>query len=502
MKLSFVQLALFAAVAGAPSSANADGTCEDDVYWVFHHKKNKRARYCRDVERKPQKFCPTIGLDGRSGAEACPRACGSCTDIDDEEDGAPGMCENDQSWRITSKNGRRIRDCDWVSRRPDKFCSLRGDDGRLASDACFNECGCPDDEDTPNNDYPTKQPTPAPTPARTDRPTPSPTPPPTPANNPTSSYNIEFDMIGVGRAELYTDARNMWESVITGDIPDNSFLGGQSHQSSGCAPYPSVIDDLHICAKEVGIDGPGGVLGRAGADWIRTGSGLALSGTMEFDRVDVNAYSDKSWAAVIKHEMGHIIGISGSWSRQGYGTNVVSNNVYIGAKGLDVWNNDWGCVGTPPIETDGGSGTAGGHWDEVCFGSELMTGYINTWGSASNPLSQLSIAALSDMGYDVDFSQADSSYRPYSSCCQNGGRRKLAKNLRGLQEGEEGIENVKDLSEAGYALAEEYGRMALTEKKATAPKERIQGDLVYVGDLFTSVIVEEEGELFEVEVYA
>ena len=31
-----------------------------------------------------------------------------------------------------------------------------------------------------------------------------------------------------------------------------------------------------------------------------------------------------------------------------------------------------------PVEQDGGSGTAGSHWDEETFGNELMTGYVNT----------------------------------------------------------------------------------------------------------------------------
>ena len=81
---------------------------------------------------------------------------------------------------------------------------------------------------------------------------------------------------------------------------------------------------------------------------------------MQFDRDDAANFSDENWGNVIEHEMGHIIGIGSIWSIDGWETQIYANNIYQGPQGLDVWQNDWGCVGTPPIELDGGSGTAGG----------------------------------------------------------------------------------------------------------------------------------------------
>lgn len=56
------------------------------------------------------------------------------------------------------------------------------------------------------------------------------------------------------------------------------------------------------------------------------------------------------------------------------------------------------------VETDGGAGTAGGHWDEETYFDELMTGYIgylNGDGSYDNTnyLSDWSVASLADLGY-------------------------------------------------------------------------------------------------------
>ena len=73
-----------------------------------------------------------------------------------------------------------------------------------------------------------------------------------------------------------------------------------------------------------------------------------------------------------------------------------ANNDFTGANSVDVWQNEWGCSGFPPIETDGGAGTAGGHWDEEIFGNEIMTGFLN---SGANPISRVTIGAMEDMGY-------------------------------------------------------------------------------------------------------
>ena len=48
-------------------------------------------------------------------------------------------CPDDDSWMYTSS--RRIRTCEWVSKRPEKRCNQVGDDDRLASEACYESCG-------------------------------------------------------------------------------------------------------------------------------------------------------------------------------------------------------------------------------------------------------------------------------------------------------------------------------------------------------------------------
>lgn len=57
-----------------------------------------------------------------------------------------------------------------------------------------------------------------------------------------------------------------------------------------------------------------------------------------------------------------------------------------------------------PLENTGGAGTPDIHWRELIFDHELMTGVLDA-GNA--PFSQLSLAALADMGYQVNLNATD-----------------------------------------------------------------------------------------------
>ena len=72
--------------------------------------------------------------------------------------------------------------------------------------------------------------------------------------------------------------------------------------------------------------------------------------------------------------MQHVIGIGTLWDNAGVVIeDPVGTFTYTGARAIDVWQNDWGCTtARPPIEADGGPGTAGGHWDEDCMADEVQ----------------------------------------------------------------------------------------------------------------------------------
>lgn len=203
---------------------------------------------------------------------------------------------------------------------------------------------------------------------------------------------LEFEGLKQEHKNAFQRAKMVWERVITGDLPAVT-IGGR------------YVDDLLIFAKGVEMDGRGGVLGQAGPNYIRLSNNLPITGVMEFDTHDLeDMHSDGSLVDVIVHEMGHVLGIGTLWSHLVEGL-ATDDPVFVGANAMREYGQLIGAPPTPvPVENTGGPGTRGGHWRESVFDSELMTGWIDR---GKNPLSRITIAALADLGYEVNMRVAD-----------------------------------------------------------------------------------------------
>ncbi|WP_435018073.1 pre-peptidase C-terminal domain-containing protein [Tundrisphaera sp. TA3] len=203
----------------------------------------------------------------------------------------------------------------------------------------------------------------------------------------------------------FDNAAARWESIIVGDLPNATYNG-------------IAVDDLLIDASSVAIDGPGGVLGQAGPDSIRSASRLPIHGTMQFDTADLASMeSNGTLTEVILHEMGHVLGIGTIWQMLGLLSGAgTANPQFLGTRAIAEYNAIFGtnASGVPVEGTPAPAGTRDGHWRESLFGNELMTGYIS---AASNPISRITVASLADIGYTVNMAAADS-YTPTSSAIQ------------------------------------------------------------------------------------
>jgi hypothetical protein len=209
-----------------------------------------------------------------------------------------------------------------------------------------------------------------------------------------AGYDIQINFSGtwtVALQKAFIDASEYLSTVILGDVADVT------------APRRFATDDITISASLKDIDGVNGIIGQAGPTVWRTANYLPAGGTMEFDIADAQAMLDEgNWLVVVFHEMMHTLGFGTMWANMGLLSGSVAEGdlVFTGenanAAYLAEFANDAFDYGVP-VETDGGSGTAGGHWDEETFANEVMTGYIDP----ANFLSGMTIAALEDMGYDT-----------------------------------------------------------------------------------------------------
>ena len=208
----------------------------------------------------------------------------------------------------------------------------------------------------------------------------------------------------------FIESADFLSSTIAGDLEDVTYNG-------------ELIDDIVIDAKLVEIDGSGGVLGRAGPTVVRstdgvTPDGLTVKAVMEFDIADAFDYDAAGlFKDIVQHEMMHCLGFGTLWEYQDLIDTYVDDNGtrrpvddtfdfrFTGDAAVaeyevefaNIWLADANSNLGIPVETDGGPGTAGGHWDDATFTNELMTGYIDN----ENFMSDMSIASLADMGYTL-----------------------------------------------------------------------------------------------------
>ncbi|KAL7427355.1 hypothetical protein ACHAXH_001982 [Discostella pseudostelligera] len=329
-----------------------------------------------------------------------------------------------------------------------------------------------------------------------------------------TKYNVDLSLQVMNLAVNKGIAQGIdrWMNIIVGDLPDVDNTDGKYYVDEYfCTeiPYPSVIDDTYLCVIEGEIDGAGrdgesNILGFYAYGNLRPDTGLPFEGAIGFDTYNAAQLLAQPghWEAYILSMMGYYIGFTLLISVDGP-TDFLLNNptvTYIGENGLRVWQQDWGCSGTPPLIVDVSAEYPTVFWDSACLVNELFTENFNLEGK----LSKLTIAAFEDMGYEVDYSAADQYDVADILCCNVG----AGGTLTGAKQASPTQGPV--LSEAGKAYATTYGFKVLDEKREElASRRRLQ-----LGNIFTgvdeemtartnnsiTVIIEENGIIFDVTV--
>lgn len=209
-------------------------------------------------------------------------------------------------------------------------------------------------------------------------------------------FNIAINWVGTwtqSQMQSVMQAAEMISDIIIGDLP----------ATNG-------IDDVRISAQMTAIDGAGNYFGKGGYTALRSDSLLASDGYLKLDSADIGtmeAYNLVDDFAF--HEILHALGFGLTWSAMGLTTTSPDGQLrFTGENATLAYKNVYASIAANdkyadmgvPIEMDGGSSTAGKHWDEIIFKSEIMTGSQST---AGNVVSDMTIGALQDMGYQTIF---------------------------------------------------------------------------------------------------
>lgn len=233
---------------------------------------------------------------------------------------------------------------------------------------------------------------------------------------------IDTNLSAAKKLEVEQAVRR-WEEIITADLADVNNLSIEANQCDDGdenlfpMPFSGSVDDLQIDVAAGTLDGAGGTLAFAGPCVQRQdGRQLPVYGVLFIDSEDAN---DASFIGTIVHELGHVLGIGTLWEQP--------SNDYLSYTGktadtrcddLNPIPNDLGYTapravaeyaalggtGNVPVENGVGPGSNCGHWREAVFNNELMDSSAN---APDDPLSRLTIAALDDLGYKVDYSKAE-----------------------------------------------------------------------------------------------
>ena len=196
---------------------------------------------------------------------------------------------------------------------------------------------------------------------------------------------------------LARKAADRWSQIIVGDLPNVTLPGGV------------VIDDFQLTVQMGLLGGaantPGGMIANAGPTAFRPGSaGLPYQGEAGLDPGDVlnlSSPAQQQWVIdVITHELGHALGFGSGFKPF---DPFVVGDAFNGPNALREYRTAASnTASTIPLEPG-----VRGHWDEKVFGNELMTPFAAAVGTAM-PISRVTIGALQDMGYSVNYAAADS----------------------------------------------------------------------------------------------
>jgi hypothetical protein len=234
----------------------------------------------------------------------------------------------------------------------------------------------------------------------------------------TGTYNITLfpvSPVPAGVAPHLEAAVAEWEAILVDDLPaiqiPTDFFAASHCGGFGRLVNGTTTDDILIIIDIAPIDGPGGVLGRAGPCGLRGGTvgrDLPFAGVVTLDLDDLERFVGSDFLTfIISHEIAHVLGFGTIWQRvnllEGAGG---QDPRFVGPRAVTEFQRIGG-AGMVPVENTGGQGTRDGHWRQNVFGAERMTGFAAPPGTFQ-PLSAVSLASFIDLGYNVDLSKADS----------------------------------------------------------------------------------------------
>ena len=205
-------------------------------------------------------------------------------------------------------------------------------------------------------------------------------------------------------------AVDKWTRALSRDFGNFRF----SYAPNACFPGEPALNENHhnplVFISTGEIDGPNGSLALTRVCAVSGRDTLPVISQIQLDQADIATMEQLgTLAGVITHEFGHVLGFNpGSYLPRNLTGGGTSDPYFSGitARAEFAKHGAWYTGATVPLENRNGNGPNDPHWRYYVFGDELMVGE-SAVGTRS-PLSSITLGYFKDLGYEVDFSVADS----------------------------------------------------------------------------------------------
>lgn len=229
---------------------------------------------------------------------------------------------------------------------------------------------------------------------------------------------VYLDRFTAAQRAAIDSAAARWEQVITADLPDYDFAGQPfveyRRYLRRTIRTDTLVDDLRIY---VGKQQLAGNSAWAGPFYVRSydDGRLPVLGQMIFDPEGVRSIErDGLLRLLALHEIGHVLGIGTTFDLEGVELLTICDTPHFTG-----WGARWAFSMAGGDRYEGAKVPVAAdlaHWDAGVLGDELMVNSLPR--TARAPLSAVTVAALGDLGYEVNPLAADAYALPNPSAAK------------------------------------------------------------------------------------
>ena len=232
-----------------------------------------------------------------------------------------------------------------------------------------------------------------------------------------NTFNITIEFTSDDTPDAYIDAFEdaveRWEEIITGDL-DYAFVEGYGFVDDILIEV--AVEDLELTFE--GVDQK--ILAISSVLDQRSDSASGSGALPTYSRIVINPQevgTVLNLDELVANTIGRALGFGSLWEEFGLVRDIDGVATYTGSNALREMAELSRDLNGQNVLEDGEDGElAAEYWDEDNLDQELMTSRVELrrpdngaapFGRPDNPISELTVAAMQDLGYQVDYGEAD-----------------------------------------------------------------------------------------------